>query len=494
MLENILIRGVNWVGDAVMTMPAIGAVRRAFPESKISLLVKPLVAPLFEKDPNVDEIILYTDDFRGVGGRLRLAKALREKGFSLALLLQNAFDAALIAFLARIPARIGYGRDARSLLLTKPIAYDGQDRKIHHIDYYLQLLRKADIDAPYCRPWIYLDIEERLRAEMMLRGLRRPVVGINPGASYGSAKEWPPERFKEAIGGILKDLKGSVVVFGLTDVLSVSGENVLNLSGKTTLRELAALVARLDALLTNDSGPMHVGYAVGTPVVAVFGSTEPSLTGPVGGGSAVLKKDMACSPCFERECKSGTPKCMEAVTPDEALESLRRIIPGNRAVFFDRDGTLCEDANYLREWDKFRVFPEIDALGALKAKGFKLIGVSNQSGIRRGIVEEAFVREVHALFTDRYGFDGFYHCPHHPDERCSCRKPEPGMLMEARAEHSVDLKSSFVVGDRESDMLLAKAAGARGVLVRTGDAGGSENADFVANDLREAADWILKNS
>jgi heptosyltransferase-2 len=165
--------------------------------------------------------------------------------------------------------------------------------------------------------------------------------------------------------------------------------------------------------------------------------------------------------------------------------------PRNRAVFLDRDGTLCEDVGYLSRWEDFKVFSDVNELTSLKSLGFKLIGITNQSGIARGIVREDFVREVNGVFMKQYGFDGFYYCPHHPDEGCRCRKPRPEMALRARGEHGLDLKTSYVIGDKEADMLLARAIGATGVLVLTGEARESEAASFRALNLKEAVDFIL---
>jgi heptosyltransferase-2 len=499
MSENILIRGVNWVGDAVMTLPAIKAIRKSMPGRKLHLLVKPWVSPVFEKDPHIDEIILYDDRYQGIRGKYRLSKTLKEKGFSLAILLQNAFDAALITYLAGIPERIGYARDKRGFLLTKPIPYEGEDRKMHHIDYYLELLKRAGIDAPFSEPWLYLSMEERLWARDILKDMKRPVIGISPAASYGPAKHWRAERFAKVAKRIIKELNGSVVIFGkgITDAtvqlsqISNDKTRLLYMVDKTTLRELIALISECDALLTTDSGPMHIGYAVKTPLIAIFGSTDPSLTGPVGKGNIVIKKDIECSPCFERECKKPQMRCMEEITAEEVFNAIKSLLPKNKAVFFDRDGTLCKEANYLNNWDDFKVFPEVSSLKLLKDNNFKLIGVTNQSGIARGIVDEGFVRQVNALFIDEYGFDDFYYCPHLPEEHCPCRKPEPEMLLQARVEHGIDLKGSYVVGDKEIDMLLAKAVGAKGILVQTGQERESSTADFIARDLNEAVNWIL---
>lgn len=198
--EKILIRGVNWIGDAVMTLPAIRAIRKYYPQAHISLLVNPAVAPLFENSNDIDEIIVYEPVFRELVGKLRLAKILRRKRFSRAILLQNAFDAALIAFLARIPKRIGYNRDRRGFLLTDPIRYTNQDRNVHHIYYYLNLLTSAGIGGAYSHPWLRMTLQERLDARARLSELKRPILGINPGATFGSSKRWLPERFAEMAG------------------------------------------------------------------------------------------------------------------------------------------------------------------------------------------------------------------------------------------------------------------------------------------------------
>jgi len=538
--DNILVRGVNWVGDAVMTMPALRALKLANNNSKITLLVKPWVSPLFEKDPNVDEIILYKDEYKGVSGKFRLANVLRKKNFCMAVLFQNAFDAAITAFLARIPERFGYSRDGRGLLLTKAIKFDDRAKGLHHTDYYLNLLDKAGFKTKKSSPWIYLSLEERLQARDKLKGLKRPVIAINPGATFGSSKRWHPERFAQVAERVINELKGSVVIFGgpketeiaeeifksitkefvsktpsplpspskgegctispplrggdegegVGSQLSALSSQLLNLAGRTSLRELAALISECDLLVTNDSGPMHVGYAVGTPVVAIFGSTSPEHTGPIGKNDIAIKKNPECSPCFERECKKNNLKCMDMITSEEVFESIKKLVCSKRAVFIDRDGTLCRDADYLKRMEDLEIFPSVSILKGLKNAGFSLIGVSNQSGIARGFMSEDFVRKVNNIFINEYAFDAFYYCPHAPDENCSCRKPEPGLLFEARAEHKINLKKSFVVGDKEIDMLLAKAVGAKGLMVKTGKENYSANADFIVKDLSEAVKII----
>jgi len=516
--KNILVRGVNWIGDAVMTMPAIRALKLAHPEARITLLAKPWVSQLFEKDPNVDEVILYTDAYQGLAGKFKLAQEIRKHDFCKAMLLQNAFDAAFIAFLAGIPERIGYNRDGRRLLLTRAVPFDERARASHHIEYYLNLVRKAGFPAGYELPWIYLSAEERLDARNKLKTLRRPVVGINPGAAFGSSKRWHPDRFAEVACRVISEMQGSAVIFGgpseeqiaeeiqqgIWNALPETGEglnssyftqpSLLNLAGRTNVRELISLISECDLLVTNDSGPMHISYAVRTPVVAIFGSTSPEHTGPVGKREVVIKKPLGCAPCFERECKKRHLRCMEMITADEVFDAVKERINSRRAVFFDRDGTLCRDPGYLRRMEDFEVFPGINTLSRLREAGFSLIGVSNQSGIARGLVDEDFVTKVNSIFLDTYGFDAFYYCPHHPDDHCSCRKPEPGLLLDARVDYNINLKRSFVVGDKDLDMLLAKAVGATGILVRTGQDSVSSYADYTVENIGEAVEFIIRKN
>ncbi len=492
-----------------MTLPAIASLRKHMKNTHVALLAKPWVSEVFEGNPHIDEILLYSDSHRGIIGKVKLSSHLRSLRFCGAVLFQNAFDAALLAFLAGIKERAGYARDGRRFLLTHavPVPNDSE----HHIFYYLNLLREIGIGGDYSYPYIYLSLDERLQARQRLSGLKRPILGINPGATYGSAKRWFPERFAEVASWFIADTGGSAVLFGSAREVDIAdeiykniipefrpAETVLTLAGRTSLRELISLVSECDVFLTNDSGPMHIAYAVRTPLVALFGSTDPAVTGPPPGDETpsvvIAAADVPCRPCFERSCKKNDMQCMYGIASDDVFYAIRQLVPRVPAVFFDRDGTLCEDRGYIDTMDELRLFPDVSTLELLRKAGFKLIGVSNQSGIGRGLVTEEFVRHAHRIFVDQFGFDDFYHCPHHPDDHCVCRKPEPEMLLRARSRHAIDLKRSFVVGDKDSDMLLAKAVGARGILVTTGKQRESAYADFTAPNLRQAVDWILKQA
>ena len=511
-------------------MPAIRAVRNAFPDAYISLLVKPWVAEIFKENPSVNEIILYEDRYNSIAGKFKLAKILKSKGFNTAILLQNAFDAAFIAWLSRIPKRIGYRRDFRRLLLTKAVPVkktvhgsqftDDREKK-HHVYYYLDLLKESlNIEVQYTEPLLYLTDEEINWAKNFLNSslITRHsslVVGINPGAAYGSAKRWMPERFAELIHRIINELNGNVVLFGSTSEIEIVNEiikavnssqntddalrithyepRILNLAGKTNLRELMALISECDAFISNDSGPMHIASALFVPVAAIFGSTDKAVTGPLGDGHRIISKDIPCSPCLERECPERHLRCMTEISTDDVYNALLEILPKNRAVFLDKDGTLIEDVGYLNSFSDLKILEGVqENLQRLKNAGFKLIGITNQSGVARGIVGEEFVRESNKYLQKTLGIDDFYYCPHHPDDECQCRKPKPMLLYKAGLKHRVKLKESYVIGDKTLDVLLADAVGAKGVLVLTGHDKKSEHADFIAKDIKEAVDWILK--
>ena len=503
MSKRTLIRGVNWIGDAVMTTPALRAIRRARDKDTLSLLVKPWVAPLFDNDPLIDEVLHYTDEHSGVAGKFRLAKELKSYKFDSAILLQNALDAAVAAFLARIPERIGYGRDGRGLLLTHSLPHRGEDRNIHHIDYYLRLLESVAIPPAGSDTWLYLDIDERLKARETLSTLKRPILGINPGASFGSAKMWLPHRFAEVAKNVIEKLDGSVVLFGGPGEVGIADDisgrlhelahegRIVSMAGKTSLRELMSLISECDVILSNDSGPMHIADALAVPLVAIFGSTSAALTGPRKPSSHVFSSKLKCSPCFKRTCPDKGLACMESIGADEVFGAIKRAIPSGKAILMDRDGTICEDAHYLNSWINLNVMDDISYLNKVIDKGFKLIGLTNQSGIARGIVDEGFVVELNDMYINKYGFSGFYYCPHHPDEACSCRKPEPGMAHKARDDHDIDLRRSYMVGDTDADMMLGRAIGAYTILVTSGKQTTSECADFVAGSLKEVSEHIL---
>lgn len=332
---KLLVRATNWLGDAVMSIPALRAIRRAFPQAEVTLLARPWVVDLYQYEEFADRVIRYENQgrHRGLAGKWRLARQLKRESYDSAILLQNAFDAALLAWLARIPRRIGYARDARGPLLTSavPVPRKG-DLPAHERFYYLELLRRTGIieKLPECKE-IRLAGAARAaeagRVEWQRRGFEtKRWIGVSPGAAYGGAKRWLAERFADAASALANEIDAHVAVFGspaeaeLGDWIAArAGEHCHNLAGKTSLSEFITLAATCTVYLTNDSGPMHVAAALGVPTVAVFGSTDDTATGPVSDRAVVVRQDVECSPCLLRECPIDH-RCMTRVTTSMVVD------------------------------------------------------------------------------------------------------------------------------------------------------------------------------
>ena len=342
--SKILIRATNWVGDAVMSLPAIRAVRARFPKAEIVVMARPWVADLYARETAINRVISYAvaPGFRDVRGKWRVARDLRRENFNCAILLQNAFEAAAIAWLAGIPRRIGYNRDGRGALLTDavPVPKPG-DIPRHERFYYLEMLRRAGVifEMPESQA-IRLEgsqtsaVEGTRRFEQ--RNIALPVIGVAPGAAYGTAKQWLPERFAEAAREVAQSGGGSLVLFGsaaerelcetVAGLVRQAGVSVYNLAGETALKEFIEMAATCRVFLTNDSGAMHIASALGVPTVAVFGATDHSTTGPTGPLARVVREPVECSPCLLRECPIDH-RCMTRVTAHQvagvALELMR---------------------------------------------------------------------------------------------------------------------------------------------------------------------------
>ncbi|MEO8593609.1 MAG: lipopolysaccharide heptosyltransferase II [Candidatus Solibacter sp.] len=340
-LSRVLVRATNWLGDAVMSLPALRCLRTVFPHAHLAVLARPSVSGLYERERYLDQVIVYPR-MKGLGARREFAAGLRAQRFDGAILLQNAFDAALIAWLAEIPERIGYDRDARGLLLTRAVAVpEPGDIPRHERFYYLELLRRAGMIERYpeCHE-IRLDGLDEARAagaaHFTALGAGEAVVGVSPGAAYGNAKRWLPERFAESARQAADALGATVAVFGaasertlcesVAEMVRRAGIDARNLAGETSLREFIDLAAACRVFLTNDSGAMHVASAVGTPTVAVFGATDDATTGPTGALARVVREHAECSPCLLRECPIDH-RCMTRVTVERVAAELLSMSP-----------------------------------------------------------------------------------------------------------------------------------------------------------------------
>lgn len=338
---KLLIRATNWLGDAVMSIPAIREIRRVFSGWEVVILAQPWVAELYTRENFCGRILIYEHKGRHAGwaGKRRLAVELRREGFDCAILLQNAFDAALIAWAARIPRRIGYARDARRLLLTQTAAPPRKgETPAHQRFYYLELLRRSGLigELPECADIRLNGAGEAAQSGLEWRQERgfgtAPWIGVSPGAAYGGAKRWLPERFAEAAAELAAELDAEVALFGspaerelCESIRKMTGSKAHNLAGKTSLSEFINLAASCTLYLTNDSGPMHVAAALGVPTVAVFGATDHEATGPSAGWARVVREPVDCSPCLLRECPIDH-RCMTRVEASRVAAEARNLL------------------------------------------------------------------------------------------------------------------------------------------------------------------------
>ncbi len=344
-----MVRGVNWVGDTILSYPTVQRLKTAFSDCHLAILVPHHLVDLWKTFPYVDEIIPF-EKKGGLGSfweDLKIGHSIRRRMFDLAIILPRSFRSAFQIYLAKIPIRIGYKGVGRSFFLTHPLQRKGEVLSIHRVHYYQRLIDPLGVPDVVTSPRIFLREEDRNLARNYLEGLGllngKVLIGFNPGATYGLAKCWAPSRFGELGRRLVEKWDASILIFGRREEMPIAREILdhlkgggIDLTGKTELLHLAALLERCNLLVTNDTGTMHMATAVGTSVVAIFGSTDAKTTGPWGEGHRVIRKDVACSPCLKRLCPTDH-RCMELITVDEVEEvvenQLRSLLskktPGN---------------------------------------------------------------------------------------------------------------------------------------------------------------------
>ncbi|MDO9042263.1 MAG: lipopolysaccharide heptosyltransferase II [Desulfocapsaceae bacterium] len=368
--EKILIRSTNWIGDAVMTTPAVHTIRKNFPNAEVTMLAMPWVADIFRLSPDVDKVLVYDKKelYPGkVKGVLKLASHLRQYRFDAAILLQNAFEAAFIAWMAGIRVRAGFKRDGRGLLLTHGVPLTPEIRARHQVHYYQMMLAGLGLELGPDK--LRLPLSESLIgwAHDYIEGLKRreghgpfssqegkaapeliasftknaaiPVIGFNPGAAYGPAKRWPAEKFGQLAALIAAHHGESgclILVFGTKDDTGAAQAikefsartpyHVVDMTAKTTLQQVMALIHCCNAFVTNDSGLMHVAAGLETPTIAIFGSTDHIATGPFSGKATVIRKEMECSPCLQSECPKKHLRCLEEISSQEIYAEVAKVL------------------------------------------------------------------------------------------------------------------------------------------------------------------------
>ena len=328
---KILVRAPNWVGDAIMAIPALQAIRAHEPNAEITILARRWVSALYQGQDLADHLLVMED--------LPDASAtLRAGHYDAAILFQNAFHAAWLAWRAGIPKRIGYARDGRSALLTRAIAVPTPGEiPAHETYYYLELLRRAGWLAQLpavdeIRLTISPEIRERAAKQLISAGVRPSsrCIAIAPGAAYGSAKCWPPERFADLASRLIARCDADVILFGAPSERDIAARiaagmlhRAVNLAGQTSIEDLPAYFSACGVFIGNDSGAMHVAAAAGVPVVAIFGSTDPDGTAPVTSRRTLVRLAPSCSPCFLRQCPVDH-RCMTRIEVGSVEEAARK--------------------------------------------------------------------------------------------------------------------------------------------------------------------------
>lgn len=342
---KILVRGTNWIGDAVMAIPALRQLRRIFPEAEITLHTRSWAEGIFRDADFIDEILTFDKTNSKIKDALSQARSLREKKFDIAVLLPNSFESALIAKLAGIPKRFGYAKDGRSLLLSTAVPVPEWKNHCHEIFYYLNLIAALENEALGTKtlleqaPALDLNVSEERKTEarqlFISQGLdpAKKTIALGVGSTNSRAKRWPAENYA-ALNDLLQgDLRANVILIGGADELDVSQEvydrstkKPLILTGQTDLAEAVAVLSEIDMLISNDMGLAHIAPAAGTKTIVIFGPTNPETTRPFSENASIIRRtDVECSPCMLRDCPIDH-RCMTWITPDEVFEKAKSLL------------------------------------------------------------------------------------------------------------------------------------------------------------------------
>jgi len=325
---RILIRSSNWLGDAVMSVPAVRAIKRGRPDAHVTVVTSPELAPVWKLVAEVDEVI--TADTGSVLSVVRTVR--RQPPFDAAILFPNSLRTAIESWLARIPRKVGYRGHHRSWLLNQIVRERGKPRPPEHqAKRYLRIAHELGADVHDLTIRNPVNIPQDGNGPVPAK--RDPVMlGLCPGAEYGPAKRWLPERFAEAAAAVARQQSVRWVLFGKDGdreigetIASNLGEFCVNRIGKTTVEQLIKELRICRLVLTNDTGTMHLAALLGVPTIAIFGSTEPRLTGPLGPNHIILRHHVECSPCFLRKCPIDF-RCMKAVSVDEVVDSVLSVL------------------------------------------------------------------------------------------------------------------------------------------------------------------------
>jgi lipopolysaccharide heptosyltransferase II len=346
-VKQIIVRGTNWVGDAVMTIPALRALRAAFPDAEITLATRSWSEGIFADADFIDKLLIYDRDRGALADFAAQVRKWKKSRFDMAILFQNAFEAAAIAFAARVPERIGYATDGRGMLLTQPLSIPHWRKERHEVYYYLNIVagaaRIAGGHAVSSEPEFNLQVSESRRADayhlLERHGLGRdvPLIALCPGSTNSRAKRWPSLSFAQLADLLVERTGAQILLIGAKDEFEVSTEvasamkhKSVNLTGATDLAQAVALLSICDALVSNDTGPAHIAAALEKPVAVIFGPTDPATTRPFTSQVEVIRKPPECAPCMLRDCPIDH-RCMTAISPEDVLKKTVQLLDKNRS-------------------------------------------------------------------------------------------------------------------------------------------------------------------
>ncbi len=355
---KILIRGTNWIGDSIMSIPAMREVRRIFPDSNITLHTRSWSEGLFSNASFIDDIISFKKNRWPGVDIFDNVTFLRDEGFDLAVLFPNSFESALTVFLSRIPVRIGYNKDARGLLLTHPIAVPEWKNRRHEVFYYLNLIAEVErrllgrdtVSAAI--PDISLEVTEQRKTDAfrLLAGAgvdpERKTVLLGVGSTNSNAKRWPADRYARLSDRLQNELETNVVLVGSAGdsevadlVAELSNVKPLSLVGVTNVAEAAAVISVSDLLISNDMGLAHIAPAVGTRSITIFGPTNVVTTSPFSPIATIIKHDVPCSPCMLRECPIDH-RCMTGISPDAVFAAAAQALADPEQEIYEATSSI----------------------------------------------------------------------------------------------------------------------------------------------------------
>lgn len=348
-IKRVVVRGTNWVGDAVMTIPALRELRRVLPHAHITLATRSWAEGLFAEADFIDDLLLYDRRPRDPRAVVRQMRAWRARRFDLAVLFQNAFEAALIAAVARVPYRLGYATDGRRALLTHPLALPAWRGERHEVFYYLNIIAELEqqldgaSEVMQREPVFDLKVsaarQDEARELLASAGAQSdlPLVALCPGSTNSRAKRWPAGRFAALADKLIDESEANVALIGSPDEMDVSREvatlmrhQPIMLTGRTNLAQAVAVLSLTDVLITNDTGPAHIAAALNRPTLVIFGPTDPATTRPFSGVAEIIRRPPDCAPCMLRDCPIDH-RCMTAITPDEVFTRASSLLKHHHA-------------------------------------------------------------------------------------------------------------------------------------------------------------------